>query len=98
MSLRLVVRPEALEEISEAAAWYEGRAAGLSAEFLRAVDAGLGSIERNPFQYPIVRSVLRRALLRRFPYSLIFGASDEEVVVVACAHWRQDPRRWYRRR
>lgn len=98
MTLRLVVRPEALEEISEAAAWYEGRAAGLSAEFLRALDAGLASIERNPLQYPTVRKPLRRALLRRFPYSLIFSASDEEIIVVACAHWRQDPRRWYRRR
>jgi plasmid stabilization system protein ParE len=97
VSLRLVLRPEALDEISQAAAWYEGRAAGLSAEFLRAVDATLASLQRNPRQYPVIHNTLRRALLRRFPYSLIYTASDDEVVVVACAHGRQDPRRWFKR-
>jgi plasmid stabilization system protein ParE len=97
VSLRLVLRPEALDEISQAAAWYEGRATGLSAEFLRALDATLASLRRNPRQYPVVHNNLRRALLRRFPYSLIYTASDDEVVVVACAHGRQDPRRWFKR-
>lgn len=97
MSRRLVLRPEALDEISEATAWYEGRAAGLSAEFLRALDATLASVQRSPGQYPVVRADLRRALLRRFPYSIVFTASEDEVVVVACAHWRRDPRRWYKR-
>ena len=71
MSLRLVVRPEALDEISEATAWYDGRAAGLGAEFLRALDATVATIRRNPRQSPVIRDDLRRALLRRFPYSLI---------------------------
>lgn len=72
-------------------------ASGLSAEFLRALDATLASVRRNPRQYPVIRNDLRRAPLRRFPYSLIYTASDEEIVVVGCAHWRQDPRPWYRR-
>jgi plasmid stabilization system protein ParE len=69
----------------------------LSAEFLRALDATVASVQRNPRQYPIIRNNLRRALLRRFPYSLIFTVSEDEVVVAGCAHWRQDPRRWYDR-
>jgi plasmid stabilization system protein ParE len=93
----LVVRPEALEEIADAAAWYDGRATGLSADFLRALDSTLASVRRNPRQYPVIRNDLRRALLRRFPYSVVYTATDEEIVVVARAHWRQDPRHWYKR-
>ena len=93
----LVFRPQAVKEIEEAAEWYEKRAPGLSAEFLRALDATVALVWRNPLQFPAVHKQLRRAMLRRFPYSLIFSISDDEIVVIACAHWRQDARRWRNR-
>ena len=98
MSRRIVFRPQALREVSDAAEWYEERRPGLSAEFLRALDATAASIQRDPQQYPAVHGGMHRALLRRFPYSLVYAFSDEEIVVLACAHWRQHPRRWQERR
>jgi len=92
MNRRLTLRPQAELEIGEAAVWYEGCGAGLGNDFLRAVD--LAAIQRNPFQYQIILGELRRAGLRRFPYSLIYRCQDQEIVVVACAHGRRDPRRW----
>lgn len=97
MSRRLVYRPEAEQEILAAAEWYDGRGAGLAAEFLRAFDAVLASVERNPLQYAEVHPRMRSALLRRFPYRILFSVSDEEIVVLSCTHWRQNPRRWQRR-
>jgi hypothetical protein len=47
---RLVFRPEAETEIVAATDWYESRSAGLAAEFIRAVDAVLAGIQRNPLQ------------------------------------------------
>jgi hypothetical protein len=41
MTPRLVVRSAAEADIADAALWYEGRAPGLGAEFLRAVDVSL---------------------------------------------------------
>ncbi len=99
MSARLVWRPQALEEVAQAAQWYEERRSGLSAEFLRMLDATTASIVRAPLQYPTIHGTMRRALLRRFPYSLIFSVVEaEEVVVLGCVHWRQSPRRWRTRR
>lgn len=98
MSRRLVIRAEALEEISEAAAWYEARSAGLSADFLRAVDVAVASVLRAPEQHPRVDEEMHRALLRRFPYSVIYSFSEDELIVVACLHWRQNPERWLDRR
>jgi len=97
VSQRLVFRPAALKEIHKAAEWYEKRGPGLTAEFLRAVDAAVASVRRNPDQYPVVHKEMRRALLRRFPYSLIYTVSEEELIVLACAHWRQRPSRWQNR-
>jgi plasmid stabilization system protein ParE len=95
---RLVFRPEAEEEIFGAAEWYEKRKLGLSTEFLRALDAVVAAVERNPFQFPQVHGEKRRALLRRFPYGVIYSVSDEEIVVLACSHARLNPLRWHRRR
>jgi plasmid stabilization system protein ParE len=95
---RFVVRSAALEEIFEAAEWYERRSSGLSAEFLRALDATVASVKRAPEEYPKVDGDLRHALLRRFPYSIIFRVDAAEIVVVACTHWRRNPRNWRNRK
>ncbi len=72
MTPRLVVRPAAEADIAQAALWYEQRAVGLGAEFLRAVDVALAEIARMPERFPVVHPVCRRALLRRFPYGVYF--------------------------
>ena len=48
--------------------------------------------------YPVIRRDTRRALLERFPYSLLYRIVHEQVVVVACFHAKRHPKRWYSRR
>jgi hypothetical protein len=69
MNRKIIIRPEAAREVQEAFDWYEERDEGLGAEFLRAAEACLSAIRRNPFAYPLVYGQVRRALLRRFPYA-----------------------------
>jgi hypothetical protein len=69
-------RREAETEIAEAVDWYEARGRGLGAAFLRALDAALAAVQRNPAAHPVVFGRARRALLRRFPYSLVYVMSD----------------------
>jgi plasmid stabilization system protein ParE len=94
MIRQLIVRAEAEAEIDEAAGWYEARSAGLGLEFLRAVDAVLSAIRRSPDQFPVVHREARRAVLRRFPYSVLFSATETEVTVHAAFHFRRDPTDW----
>jgi len=77
--------------------WYEARGRGLGAEFLRSLDAALSNVQRHPALYPIVSSQARRAVLRRFPYSLIYVVHDGDIVIAACIHGSRDPRRWQKR-
>jgi plasmid stabilization system protein ParE len=97
MNRKLILRPEAEAELAEAVDWYETRGKGLGADFMRAVDATMATIHRSPDQYQIIRGQVRRAVLRRFPYSLIYVASEHEVIVPACFHGRRDPQRWIER-
>jgi plasmid stabilization system protein ParE len=94
MMRRIVFRPEAETDLAEAVDWYEIRGQGLGAEFLRALDAVIAHVQRHPTLYPIVFDHARRAVFRRFPYSVIYVVRDDELLIVACMHSKRDPIRW----
>ncbi|MBZ5542095.1 MAG: type II toxin-antitoxin system RelE/ParE family toxin [Acidobacteriia bacterium] len=85
------ILPEAVSDITEAYRWYENKAKGLGLEFVRAVDARLDFIRRNPLASSPIHKDARRILLRRFPYGLYYLVEDEWIAVLACFHARRDP-------
>lgn len=97
MSRRLIVRPEAEAEMTDAFDWYEDRVPGLGSEFLLCVDAVFSAIQRTPQHYPCVHKTARRALSRRFPYEIIFIEDDERVVVLSVFHAKRNPKQWQER-
>jgi plasmid stabilization system protein ParE len=85
-------------ELVDAQDWYEEEAAGLGVRFRAEVDAVIERMTANPQQFPAVYKTIRRALLRRFPYSLLFVIeADESLTVIACFHGSRDPMRWQAR-
>jgi hypothetical protein len=70
MAVDLAVLPEAELDIGEAYIWYERRRPGLGEDFLSCVEACFALMRRYPAMYPVVRAGYRRALTRRFPYSV----------------------------
>ena len=97
LSRRLIVRPEAEAEMTDAFDWYEDRVPGLGSEFLLCVDAVFSAIQRTPRHYPRVYKTARRALSRRFPYEIIFVEDDERIVVLSVFHVKRNPKRWLER-
>jgi plasmid stabilization system protein ParE len=93
----LIVRADAEADIEEAFRWYEEQSPGLGAEFVRAVDAVLSAIEREPELHAENFKRARRVLLRRFPYAIYFVVHPQSIDVLACMHTRRHPRRWRRR-
>ena len=87
----LIVRPRAEEEIVEAFRWYEEKSEGLGSEFMRALDAALSSIQRNPNAYAVFHRGARKALLRRFPYNVVYVVRDDILLVVGCYHAARSP-------
>lgn len=98
MTRHVVVRPEAAGDIEDAYNWYERARAGLGEEFLSAVRERLDSAIAHPEQFPLVHRSVRRALLRRFPYSLLYRVEPEAILLVAVFHAKRDPRVWRARK
>jgi len=97
MTPRFIVRPHAEADVAEAFDWYERRSPGLGMEFLRAVDVTFAIIVRTPHLFPQVEKTVRRALLRRFPYSVFFVAQPDSISVLAVMHAHRHPHRWLSR-
>jgi len=94
MTRRVVVRPQARLELAAALDWYDENAPGLGDDLLRAFEATVAALERNPFRFQVVHRNLRRAGLGKFPYGLFYTVSSTDIVIVACIHGSRDPRIW----
>jgi hypothetical protein len=80
----------AREAHQEAADWYESRRTGLSREFLDELERVLARVAELTRSFPRLTDTppelgIRRALLRRFPYGVMFVERDADVLVIAVA-------------
>ncbi len=80
--------------MTEAALFYEGEASGLGADFLDDVQRAVDRLREHPRLGQVVSGDLRRGLLSRFPFSLIYTIEPEGLLIVAVAHQRRRPDYW----
>ena len=94
---RFRFHPAAEIELNEAADWYGNRRDGLGLEFLAAIREKIAGILEAPARWRPVNGS-RRVLLGRFPYAVVYReVSDDEIEIVAVAHYRRSPKYWARR-
>lgn len=86
--------PEALDELAEAWLWHEGQREGLGDEFRSCVDVAMAEIARDPLMWPKVRGEVRRRMIRRFPYAVLYLAVDDHIEVLAVFHSSRNPKEW----
>ena len=87
------LRPAELEML-DAARYYELQAPGLGDDFLDKIDAAVRDIGTNPSRWPIIQSDIRRRLIHRFPYALLYRVDPDEVVIQATMHLHRRPDYW----
>ena len=84
-------------DVEAAFNWYEGEEPGLGLEFLEELRAAYHRILDHPLGYQDLRSGIRRALTRRFPYAVYFSIEEERIVIVAVLSTARNPEEWQRR-
>ena len=97
MKYRLELRPEASADIAEAFSWYEKQRAGLGVEYEAELNRTLGYLSDMPLASRVVHRTLRRALVRRFPFSVYYAVTGDLIEIRAVLHYRRNPRTWIRR-
>ena len=86
--------PEAAEEYREASDRYRAVSARTIARFEAEVERVLDLAETFPEMYPLYDDDHRFAVLRRFPYCVIYQVRSGQIYVVALAHTSRPPGYW----
>ena len=97
MTWRLIVRPEAEKDLSEAYEWYETQVPGLGAQFVEEFVKTLESVHQFPESHAIVHRNVRRVLIHRFPYLVFYVIAEDTISVLGVLHASRDPQYWRRR-
>ena len=79
------------EDLNVAFSWYEQQRTGLGLAFLDCVEEVIETICSMPRLYPEYYKSFRRALVRRFPFSVFYTVEEEMIVVHAVFDNRQNP-------
>ncbi len=90
----VVFHPQAEEELLYAAEFYENQTVGLGADFLTEVERAVERAIAAPDSGSPIKSDIRRQLVRRFPFSVLYRSEGERVLVLAVMHQRRRPGYW----
>lgn len=100
--MRVRVLSPAVDEIAEAALWFDSQSQGLGTEFWHTIDDTLHKIENKPTRFAKSEFAtseidLRYAYQSRFKFVIHFAIEQNEVQVVSVAHAARKHGYWLRR-
>ena len=84
----------ARQELDDAFSWYEDQRAGLGRDFLDEMDRAVKRVIKYPSSCAEICPGIRRCLVGRFPYGLIYCVDGDQTVILALGHLHREPRYW----
>ena len=86
--------PQASEEFQAASAYYENEIPGLGEGFISEVERIAELIDAYPAIGKPIDDAFRKAVLMRFPFSVIYRAENDKLWIIAIAHQSRKPGYW----
>jgi plasmid stabilization system protein ParE len=92
--LKYSFHPAAEKELNAAVDYYNDFQSGLGLEFLREIYRTIQNILSFPDAWSPLSENTRRCLTSRFPYGVIYQATDEEIFIIAVMQLNRKPEYW----
>lgn len=92
MKNNFIILEEANLEIGEAFLWYENTQIGLGEKFLTTLESCFNSIISNPKIYAKKFKRYRQAVVKGFPYVVVYEVEKRKIVVYAVFHTSRKPK------
>jgi toxin ParE1/3/4 len=89
--------PEASQEYTQAAEYYAAIAPELGGRFYDEIERLIDQVRRQPDRFLCVSPPARRALARKFPYSVVYLDEPDRVWIIAVMHAKRRPGYWRKR-
>ena len=97
MSRKISIHEAAEVELNEAADFYDMACPNLGSVFVDEIQRAIGKISGFPEAAALVRERIRKMPLAKFPYSVIYSVSPDEIRILAIAHQKRRPFYWRNR-
>lgn len=79
-------------ELLDSRDFYDDLVPNLGKKFILEVEHIINRIKSNPFAFPVYFKNYRKALLRKFPYWIIYRLEEEKIYILAVAHQKRRPK------
>ncbi len=86
------------DDISNAVEWYESQQKGLGARFIDDWENTASYILSNPFTFAKKRKSFRQAVLKNFPYLIVYEITDNLIIIYAVINGARHPKKRYIRK
>lgn len=86
--------PDASLELGEALEWYRLRSESAAAGFVHEIERCIARIAAAPQAAPKFRGEVRRQVLHRYPFAVLFRDLPDRIEIVAVAHHKRRPFYW----
>ena len=97
MTHTLVLSTLTEDDLAEATDWYNRIRPGLGDDLVLCVEDALDRILQHPEAFPAILPDVRRTLVRRFPYGVVYRVRHDRIEVEALFPLRADPSRLWER-
>ena|SRR3990167_2467363 len=92
--MRVIFTRIARRELEDAVHYYELEYSGLGSRFKEEVRKAALRIAAYPQAWSIERGDVRKCLLHKFPYKLMYSVEEDHVLIIAVAHQHRKPDYW----
>lgn len=90
--------PDAEEEFDKAIEYYENIELGLGYDFALEIHSAIQRSIEHPKAWSILDGEVRRSLVRRFPYGVLYSEEPDGIFILAVMNLHRDPEYWKKRK
>lgn len=95
--MRVVFSKIAKQELDDATHYYEIELLGLGKRFREEARKAAIRIAEYPEAWSVERGEVRKCLLHKFPYKLLYSIEEDHILIIAVAHQHRKPDYWIER-
>lgn len=86
------------QELKDSVRYYELEYSGLGRKFKDEVRMAVKRIAAYPMAWSVERGEVRKCLLHKFPYKLLYSVESDHILIIAVAHRHRKPDYWVGRK
>lgn len=92
--MKVSFHPQAANEFEDAVIYYEDCQIGLGKQLAQEIDAAIQLVLAYPLAWALVDHQVRRMLVRRFPFGLLYTVMNDNVYILAVMNLNKAPNYW----